>query len=182
MADAEQEAIEMLAVYRARLAYSEKVQNRYDELMAEFDAEVARIEKKRAIIQREFDKAPDIIAEYREKVRQQKRILDHIRKRTTIVGQRASGKPIRSQAPIQRLMNLRKQMARLEKEIYEEEHPEEAKPVEHESSRWSKVRQIEGVQFMRDRRSGDWYYAEASGGRVYGPFSRFPEARENASV
>lgn len=179
MADAAQKALDLLAVYRARLAYAEKVQSRYDQYMSEFDEEVARIEAKRTFVQKEFDRGPEIISTYKEKVHNQFRILKHIHTNTTIKGQRASGKPIRTEAPIEKLMRLRRQMAKLQEDI---DNPDGVGINEKPSSRFSKVKLVEGIKFMKERRTGEWFYADAAGGRVYGAFKSFTEARDNASV
>lgn len=177
--DATTEAHEMLAVYRARLSYAEAIQREYKDRMAEFDRQVAEIEKQRASIVKEFENGPAIIATYTEKVRNQYAIIRHVEIRTKVVGRRVSGKPIRTQAPIDKLRNLRRQMAKIQGEL---DNPEEAKIVEAPTSRWDRTRSIEGVKFMRDRKTHLWSYADEGGGRVYGPFDKFSEARENASV
>lgn len=168
----------MLAVYQARLSYAEAIQREFTDRMAEFDRQVAAIEKQRASIVKEFENGPDIIATYKEKVRNQHKILLHIERRTKVIGTRASGKPIRTQAPIDKLRAIRRQMAKLQAEIDNPDAVKENKPT----SRFDKIRSIEGVKFMRDRRTREWSYCDEGGGRVYGPFDSFSQARENASV
>jgi len=178
MTDAVGEAYEMLAVYRARLAYAEKIQSQYDALMAEFDAEIAHVEKKRAIIQKEFDQGDDIIATYTEKVSNQFRVIRHIHETTKITGQRASGAPIRTASPLEKLKGLRRQMAKIQSDLDNPDGVKEGQP----SSKFDKTRILEGIKFMRDRISKLWYYSDVAGGTVYGAFDKFSEARENASV
>lgn len=178
MADAVTEAYEMLAVYRARLAYAEKIRAQYDDYMIGFDEEIAHIEKKRAVIQKEFDQGDDIISTYNEKVSNQLRIIRHLQEKTKVTGIRASGAPIRTASPLEKLQALRRQMAKIQQEL---DNPDGVKD-EQPSSRFSQVRIVEGIKFMRDRRTREWFYSDVGGGQVYGAFDTFTEARENASV
>jgi DNA repair exonuclease SbcCD ATPase subunit len=180
MPDAAQEAREKLERLRALLAHSQKIQTFYDEYMAEFDERIAQVEKERAYIQRKFDEAPGVIADYEEKVRQQQLIIKHVKETTKVTGQRAHGGVIRTMSPIEKLRNLRKQMAKIQHDL---DHPEGDGPKDAgQSGKFDQIKNMSGVKFMRDRQSKLWYFSDIAGGTVYGPFDKFSEARENASV